>query len=145
MEELGVTCFMAPLLHLRTLLGQERAKDRAMAVCFVLAIAPNREVAAVGKRGKKLKIVAGLVRRHFGPVLLDERNPLSRSLGLLAKLHGFDAGCEVWKPHVIPVLRGELGFGDTPRRATNRSNARPFTFDAWTSKPDDTNYHWSLL
>src|SRR5262245_27292003 len=78
---------------------------------------------------------------HFGPILPDERPPLSRSRGCKGQFHDWDAGGKIREPDIIPVLGSKFGFGNAPRRTPHGSDAEPFIRCARSSETNDADGH----
>src|SRR5450759_2533797 len=81
---------------------------------------------------------------HLGPVFLEKSEPLTWGRSLVRRLHGFEAGRKVGKPHVIPVLSCKGGLGHTSRRTADCANSSSFAFDSLAAEPDNAYDHWNL-
>src|SRR6185369_3168632 len=114
-----------------------------MAVLLIFTVAADREVSLVGQPGEQFNGMSILGRSHLGAVLLDKRCPLSRCFGFLPLLHCFDARGQVGKPHVIPILRGELSLWHPPGWTANSSDTYALICCSCTSQPDNSNSHHS--
>jgi hypothetical protein len=108
---------------LRAPLGQEYSQHRPMAACFILAVAPDREIALMRKERQQIKRSADFWSSHLGSVFLDESSPQGGRTCNLPELHSFSARSEIRKPHVVPILRSELGLWHPPWRTTHSSDA----------------------
>src|SRR3990172_9182649 len=115
-----------------------------MAMRLVFAVATDREVRMLRQRCEQLDCPAALRVCHLGPVFPGKCEPFTWGRGRLARLHGFDAGREVGKPHVIPVLRCEIGLGHTSRRASDSADSSSFALDPLAAQPDNAYDHSSL-
>ena len=82
---------------------------------------------------------------HLSPVSLNELGPLSRCVGSLSELNGFDARRQVWKPDIVPVPRCELSLGNASRRTTDRADSYSLPFHSPAAEPDDAYSHDFLL
>ena len=112
--------------HFRSLFDQQLAEHRTMTMGFVLAVTTDREIGLAREGREQFDGMTVFRRRHLGPILFDKPRPLSRSFRLQSELHRRQAGREIRKPDVIPVLRGKLRLGDTARRTAHGANAQAF-------------------
>src|SRR5262245_38018135 len=116
-----------------------------MAARLVLAIAADRKVRVLRKRGEHIEHPAVVRLRHLGAVLASERRPLRCRLRTLPQLHRSIARREVRKPDVVPVLRSELFLRHAARRAAYRPDAQAFAVASRSSQPDDADRHRAQL
>lgn len=97
-----------------------------MAAVFVLAIATEREIGRVGKRGQKIEysLSAGLL--DFRSKLALKGRPLLFISCRLTLMHEVGAGRKIRKPDVVKIAAGEFCFWDSSGRSANGAQAKSF-------------------
>src|SRR5690349_486526 len=114
-----------------------------MAMGLVLAITTYREICGMRKSCEHIQSAGGIRVCHLGTVLPFERRPLCRCSSAVRSLHRLEAGREIRKPDVVPILGCELGLRYAAGRTTNRSNAQTLVLGARAPEPHDVYRHTS--
>src|SRR5262245_24031080 len=122
-------------------LEEELLQQRAMAANGILAIAADREVGAVRKRGEDVERLPRLGPLHLRAIAPREAPPVRIRLRAATELHGRLARRECREPGVVPITRRELRFRHAARRAPDGAEARTFADRARSPEPDDADRH----
>lgn len=116
-----------------------------MAALLVFAVAAHRQVRRPGENSQKLDVVLRMRRAHLGFVAPGKSAPVRQRLRCQGQLHRCETRGEVWKPDIVPVLRGELAFRHPARRASHRSHAHSLACNARRSQTDYMDAHWAVF
>jgi hypothetical protein len=128
-------------LHAGTVFDQQLMQDRAVAAIRVLAIAAHRKVRRMRERSQHVQIVPGLRPRHLGAILPGKARPLRSCFCCQTEFHRLDAGREIGKPYVIPILGRKLRLRYATGWTSNGAQPRALIREPRRTKADDTNTH----
>ena len=128
-------------LHLRTALLKQFPQNRPVAAFLVLTVAPHRKVCVMRKSRQHIQFPAPSRFFHLVLELPAECRPSPIIRRRQCLLHQFGARREIWKPHVIVIELGEIGFGDTAWGPPYRADPQTFVSLPWRAELHDEDWY----
>jgi len=125
----------------RAPLRQEPPHQRAVATALVLAVAADREIGRVRKRGKAGPTRGRPPPAHLGPIAPGERAPAALLLRAPSDPGQLLGRRQIRKPHVVEIPGRELGLRPASRRTPDGPDPQPLALGPRASQAHDADRH----